>query len=777
MQFTFFNLAGRVLFVRQDAERAEWTHEEMSFYALFPYDAEKVITHGMRVGFLDCRGVYQVFEVRKAKDYEPDHYQEITAEHIVISELTDDFCQSAEITNQSVETALAGLLTGTLWSVGNVAAGIPVSSADLSMGEVWPNIRTIEANWNVYITPRVTFSAAGITGRYLDITPAQGTFRGVRLSLEKNADEMGVTWDDSKVKTALYGFGKAQTSNNPNTATQAAPPLTFANVVWTATADHPAKPQGQTYLEDPDATAEYGRGGRPRFGYYQNGDINDAELLLQKTWETLKTVRIPDVQIDSTVKDLYRMGYADQPLCLHDTAIVEIRPTGVSLAREIIRMTEDLLNPTMTRLTIGAYIPNIVYITRETASRASGGGGGSGRSQTKAQAKESEYETRITANDYMINLNARHLTDAYAALGISSDTIDTMVAGSGVQFDQDGNIVLDANGYPVFVNNTGIFSKVTQQANNWTALVQNVGANGEVTAASIVLAINEGESVAYIEADRITLNGNTTTKGLTISEIMSVDQANGVIINKDLTLAQGALSLGLITSEQGFKAEGSNIHAEQYVIADVGFKVGEDDLDPITVISLTPPPAGSNDYTLAWTSLNGDHSGSGTFSRAVSSFTGTWTGGALDVLASPQNQHYYDWIKGGPASWNGKIATVQILHSTTPANEQSFQPTGQTVTVDASSIADGYTEIDLNGNSGSGPEDSRPSTGLNKGTQYITGYIWGKAAADGKWYNIRYFSISTGATYAAQGLYYQDIDPTTGDYIYKPLASGRLYYK
>lgn len=539
MQFVFFNLAGRPLFVREDAERAEWTHEEMSFYALFPYDAEKVIEHGMRVGFMDCRGAFQVFEVRKAKSYEPDHYQEITAEHIVISELTDDFCEAAEITNQSVETALAGLLTGTLWSVGNVAAGIPVSSADLSMGEIWPNIRTIEANWNVYITPRVTFSASGITGRYLDVTPAQGTFRGVRLSLEKNADEMGVTWDDSKVKTALYGFGKAQTSNNPSTATQAAPPLTFADVVWAATADHPAKPQGQTYLEDPDATAEYGRGGRPRFGYYQNGDINDAALLLEKTWETLKTVRIPDVQIDSTVKDLYRMGYADQPLCLHDTAIVEIRPTGVSLAREIIRMTEDLLNPTMTRLTIGAYIPNIVYITRETASRASGGGGGSGRSQTKAEAKFAEYETHITANEYTIQLNAQHLSET-----------DGVLQEAGIAIESQDGVLIYHLDYT-----KGVGAEFQTQSNKISLVVGEGSGGNYIKAAEIIAAFNDdGSTSIKLAADHLDFDGllaEFRTANVTMNQLTVF---GGIVCDSSGIGSDGDIStLGTVIASNGFK--------------------------------------------------------------------------------------------------------------------------------------------------------------------------------------------------------------------------------
>ena len=241
--FIFFDQTGKPLFVRDDAETASWTVEEMSMVATFPYNTDKVIERGMRVGFEDSLNVLQPFEIRKIETIEPDHYQRITCEHIVISELTDCHMQDTELTNVTAQAALTGILAGTGWSVGNVTAS-GTSSGDLALGSVWQNVRTIEQNWNVYITPRVTFSNSGITGKYLDIAPAQGTWNGIYLSLDKNADEMGVVIDDTEVKTALFGYGAA-TDNVP---------LTFANVAWQATSQHPAKPQGQTYIEDPDGT-------------------------------------------------------------------------------------------------------------------------------------------------------------------------------------------------------------------------------------------------------------------------------------------------------------------------------------------------------------------------------------------------------------------------------------------------------------------------------------------------------------------------------------------
>ena len=77
MQFTFLNAAGTVLFVRDDAEQANWTTEEYTVNATFPY-TDKVITRGMRIEFkYPATGNVQIFEIRNVTNIEPDHYQQI----------------------------------------------------------------------------------------------------------------------------------------------------------------------------------------------------------------------------------------------------------------------------------------------------------------------------------------------------------------------------------------------------------------------------------------------------------------------------------------------------------------------------------------------------------------------------------------------------------------------------------------------------------------------------------------------------------------------------
>lgn len=481
MQFIFFDAADNRLFVRDDAETADWSVDEMTLTASFPYIAAKEIQRGMRIGFVDDDGILQPFEIRKAKLYEPDHYQEITAEHIAVAELTDEFFQGDDVTDETASTVLTALLTGTQWQVGNSTAS-NVSSVNIDKGNVWQNVRSVEKNWNVIITPRVTFSATGITGRYLDIAPNVGTWRGVVLSIDSTVDEIGVVWDDSELQTAVYGLGAGVEGQGGTSE-----PLTFADVVWAATSDHPAKPAGQTYIEDPSAKALYGRNGRNRFGYYQNSDIKDAALLLEKSWEYLKTVNAPTVTIDCILQDLHRMGYAWQPVRLHDTVQVQIRPANKVIVLDVIKLDIDLINPTATRPTIGTYIPNIVYINRETNRHATGGSYRNGGKDNKDNELQ-EFFTLSSRNEYNIKLEAtqRAYEDGQlstniganaAAINISSTRINSVVAGTGVMLNPDGSLVVDSEGHPVFKDeNMNMFSQVVQTKAGVTTLVRGISA-------------------------------------------------------------------------------------------------------------------------------------------------------------------------------------------------------------------------------------------------------------------------------------------------------------
>ena len=463
----------------------------------------------------------------------------------------------------------------------------------------------------------------------MDITPAQGTWRGVRLSIDKNMMDSSVVYDDTEVLTALYGYG-GSVDTTPGTETTTMQEVTFASVVWSATAEHPAKPSGQTYLEWPEKTAAYGRNGRPRFGYYQNSDITDPNTLLQKTWETLQQTCNPKISITGTVSDLYRLGYKDQPLRLHDTVIVEIRQTGEKFQKEIIRLDVDLVDPTATRPDIGDYIANIVYITRDTNEEATtgttGGRGGGGGGRGKSNVEQEKFNTfsalekntdkygsmiamvvgrrngdnYIKAGEIALSINAS--TGTTTALinadhvNISATNTAHLLAGS-IVYDANGNLILkesQAGGVYVEHNTSG----TTAQFGVWD--------KGNLTGVTIATLVN-GEIAAYINASKIYLLGQT------IADTITANYINSKISTLATLNTQGISCNTLSAGVNIYGPNGVSIYS-----------------NGVWTITLTDN--GDDTYTLAGTKLNGDAFTIGTFSRAAGSLD--WSFGSMSQSSS-----------------------------------------------------------------------------------------------------------------------------------------------
>jgi phage minor structural protein len=569
MEFTFLK-GNDVAFFRSDAQTAEWTQEEMNVHCTFPLLPGKIIERGMILLFQDpATNDWQAFNIRQCKGFAD--YQQIETESIAITELSACHVpEKIELDNVTAQEAINSILPGTGWNIGSIGSN-PVSSGDLSRGSVWQNISTISSNWNVLIVPRVTVNASGIVGRFLDLVPATGVDRGLRLAVNKNVTDPCVTYDDSELCTALYGYGGTYSEGTLDERITLE--YNFSEVVWNKTSDHPAKPAGQRYLEYPEMTAIYGVNGKPRFGYYQNTNINDPAVLLQKTWETLKNCCEPKISITGTATDLKRLGYADVPLRLYDMAIIEVEPLGLLFYKQVVKLTVNLLDPSKNLPTVGDYIPNIIFINRETESFATGGGrgsgrGGGGKGMTKLDEKNSEYETGFYDTGRELGAYARK-TDKngnileQAGMDINPETgviiyaegKDNMIGAmfhvqknmieaevhdrtaQGAQLSSritqtanqislevserkandatlSSRITVTAREIRSEVSNTaaGLSSRITQNANKVSIVVDD---NNNLKTASIVAGINGQEgSYVQIDADKINLTGYVTASQL-----------------------------------------------------------------------------------------------------------------------------------------------------------------------------------------------------------------------------------------------------------------------
>lgn len=579
MEFIFLSAAGVTLFSRSDMESGHWVQQEMSVTATFPFDPDKVIQRGQRIAFRDpATDALEVFEIRQVVTSEPDHYQQITSESIAISELQDEHVDKMELSNVDVADAMNAVLTGTSWSLYSFGMqGETVQNIDIQRGSVWQAVQEIARAWNLYVDVEVVISSAGaITAKRLNMPENGKNFSGIRLSVSKNLYDPSVTYNDEDVLTALYGYGgsveKPQSSGDDKTEE-----LTFADTVWTATADHPAKPSGQTYLEDPAATALYGRNGRARYGYYQNANIKDPAILLQKTWEALKRTNKPKISISGTVEDLHRLGYHDEPLKLHDLAIVEIEETGETFQKEIIMLDVDLIDPTGNRVDIGDYIPNIVYINRDTADKARGGGGGGGRGQTPEEAELSETFTAFEKTDDRIGMIVGTRNGGYyvkageIALAInesgepgqyeSSAYIDAdhvNISATSTVYTLAGSMERTADGKLLIKDAGGLYVERTESG---TTAQFGVWDNGNLTGGIMVQKINsQSGTFVKISADKIDLDGYVTTsmlesaftsaqqistQQLTVSQYFTMGAYNASWKSQEVVTAVERASIGL----------------------------------------------------------------------------------------------------------------------------------------------------------------------------------------------------------------------------------------
>lgn len=703
MEFIFLNAAGTTLFTRTDIESGHWVQHEYSVNADFPFVPGKVIERGMRIAFRDpATDNIEVFEIRNVVNTEPDHFQQITAEHIALAELSDEHIDTTEITDKTAAQALSTALTGTLWSVGNNTAS-GTQSTDFSRGSVWNAVNAIQNNWNVYITPRVVISSAGaITGRYLDIAPAGGTFRGVRLSIRKNLLDPVVTYDDSEVLTALYGYGgnvDVTVAGQDDKQEE----LTFKDVVWSATSSHPAKPANQTYLEWPEKTALYGRNGRARFGYYQNSDIKDAGVLLQKTWEALQRTCDPKISIAGTCVDLYRLGYKDQPLRLHDTAIVEIEETGETFSKEIIMLDVDLVDPSGNRPEIGDYIPNIVYINRDTEDKATGGsgggggGGGGGRGMTKLQdelsdtitefiktneqigmvVKRRNGEDYILAGQIVLAINKSGETGEYESTAwINADHIN--IGASQTVYTLAGSLYHDETGKLVVKDGVGLYAEHTVGGS--TAKF-GVFDDNTLTGGICATKINSqsgSQTITRIIGDLIVVGNSSSIdadyRGKTLDGTLTAITSDFVSVNTLLakkieaddinaTTVQAAISRMTVLQCQAFGCSGG-ASVSGILAASGGINAPFMNLDGVSVgaavynVRITGPDS-NNNYTLQKQTIAGSGwTNVGTFERGDTG--AAYNQGWNDCIDAASGGYYLS----GYSNWNSGSSSTLYYYDT-----------------------------------------------------------------------------------------------------------------
>ena len=283
------------------------------------------------------------------------------------------------------------------------------------------------------------------------------------------------------------------------------------------------------------------------------------------------------------------------------------------------------------------------------------------------------------------HLSAESLTTIFRKTGVDSLGNGETLYSRQVMTAESMTTVFSKTGINSLGQNETLYTKVTTEAGRINQIVQGVGADGKVTAASIVQSINNGESSIMLDADRVRL-ASTGGSTVTLSDRVAID-TNGYILLKATTIVQGPLDI------QG----NYSVSARQFVVGTGGYlrlignSTGEYyDLtasnmkNAVTALQITQS---GDTYTLqkktiynsaSWTDV-------GNFSRATT-LTGAWSGGVFTVTAAPQNatkttRIYQSNVSGYETTWSGNTAIVPICYGD---DAQHPAKTGYTVTVDAS---------------------------------------------------------------------------------------------
>lgn len=324
------------------------------------HEAAGYVVEGNLVAIEDPEGDYQLFQVTRVEESRSDGPPIKTAfcEHAAL-ELLDEIIEDKRPYGVSAQYALMVALEGTRWQVGQVD-NLGQNSVNFYYESVLSAVQKILNTWGGEVRYRVTIEHNQITGRFIDILDRRGDDRGRMFRYGKDIVSARRTIDLSNVKTALYGRGKGEETEEGYGRR-----ITFADVEWkVANGDPVDKPLGQEWIGDPEALARWGRenGTRHRFGVFEDPDIEDPAELLRRTWEELQRLKEPLISYEAQVVDLERLpGYDHEVVRLGDTVRVideTFRP-ALELEARVIELRRHLTEPDRTEVVLGNFLPLI----------------------------------------------------------------------------------------------------------------------------------------------------------------------------------------------------------------------------------------------------------------------------------------------------------------------------------------------------------------------------------------------------------------------------------
>lgn len=404
----------------------------------------------------------------------------------------------------------------------------------------------------------------------------------------------------------------------------------------------------------------------------------------------------PRVTVSADGLELSRAtGESLDSLTLGRLCRIPLQEFGTTIEERIVELNypDKIQTPEVVKVTMANTREDVTRIIADSIKQAARGGGGrAGARQQKedhAWFEDTDEHVAMCAKGIVgvdaagepnwLLLNQIVVDGTGVHQHVQSVQEDVVVAENRIEILEDG-IEIEARKRQD--GDTQLSGEVQVQAGKISQIVQEVGKDGEVTAASIVLAINKGSSGAYINADHVYISGTTRINdvftvisnavGVSVPMICSSDltiNSNGDLNVYDINLAGSspitlnATSMAKAIKEAKVEGSGSNLTLK--LIAFDGTEVN---------------------FTKA----------------ATTSLTDSWSGGKLTVTAQPGGLTLERWLSAGATTWDGNYARVPI-NALWGSSGQYSESTGYTVSVNATPRYNaGYDSAHLSGSWGTG---------------------------------------------------------------------------
>lgn len=447
------------------------------------------LTKGERLVWLDRQGVaheHIVDEIERLHDADGKPYTSVTCINS-INETWDDYIEDKRPSG-SAAVALASILAGTRWEVGNCdqPGGASHTFYHISVRE---GLSDLLKTWGGELETVIETDGVQVTHRYVRVVATRGNQQSPkRFTWTKDLISIKRKTGSANPKTRVYGYGKGVETDTGGYGRR----LTFGDING-----------GKDYVEDASATEVWGHpdgsgGIAPAVDVYINEQCEDAAQLLAETRDYLETVKAPTVSYEASVLDLFAFGRDWEGVAVGDcVAIIDkgFSDAGIRLKGRVSKLSRDLVTGDAS-VTFGNLTDDLADIFQAMTQQLKSGSN-----------QRANYDAAAGTSVSWLNQLMAALNKAFNAVGTYKvETFELGVIYSNVPLDAETGVPLKATSgmWAVNINGMGIrlAASLTSDGQwNWRTFITGAQVSAD--------CINAGT----MRADRIRAGLLTDEKG------------------------------------------------------------------------------------------------------------------------------------------------------------------------------------------------------------------------------------------------------------------------